>query len=64
MPEFTTAAFGEDSAHGLVVGALIARIAQEVGVSVRIDWRNARGGHPKVLSELDDYLRDLASIHR
>lgn len=53
------AAFGEDAAHRMVVGALIAKVANEEGVAVRVDWRSARGGHPRVSSELREYLRDL-----
>lgn len=60
MNEKVIAAFGEDSAHRMVVGPLIAKVAQEQGVAVRVDWRNARGGYPRVSSELRDYLRDLS----
>jgi hypothetical protein len=58
MPK-RVAAFGEDFAHKEVVGALIERLADGVGVAVEIDWRSARGGHGRVVAELREYLRDL-----
>lgn len=60
MSEKVIAAFGEDSAHRMVVGPLIAKVAGEQGIAVHIDWRSARGGYPKVANELRDYLRDLS----
>lgn len=59
MPK-AIAAFVEDFAHRQVIGALIDRIAQELGQGVTVDWRNARHGHAKVVSECGQYLRDLA----
>jgi hypothetical protein len=53
------ALFVEDFAHRQVIGALVQRMAQEAGIEVRLDWRNARRGHGKVVQELKDYLRDL-----
>lgn len=53
------ALFVEDDAHQQVIGALVRRIAAECDVAVRLDWRNAVGGHGKVVAELDDYMRDL-----
>ena len=53
------ALFGEAYAHELVIGTLVRRIAAECNVAVRLDWRNVVGGHGKVITELDDYLRDL-----
>lgn len=63
MLEKKVAAFGEDAAHRMVVGPLIAKVAHEQGLAVRVDWRSARGGYPKVSSELREYLRDLALQH-
>ena len=54
------ALFGEDSAHEQIVGALVERLACEHGVDVRLDWRNAVGGHGRVVQESGRYLRDLA----
>ena len=51
--------FGEDDAHRLVVGALVQRLADEAGIALRQDWRNAVGGYGQVVREFDDYLRDL-----
>jgi hypothetical protein len=53
------AAFVEDFAHRQVIGALIDRIAAELGIEVHLDWRNARRGYGMVVRELKEYLRDL-----
>ena len=53
------ALFVEDSAHQQVIGALVKRIATECGIDAQLDWRNVVGGHGKVITELDAYLRDL-----
>lgn len=57
MPE--VALFVEDYAHRQIIGALVNRLAQDCGVEVRLDWRNARHGYGAVAHELSDYLRDL-----
>lgn len=54
------ALFVEDSAHRQIIGALVQRLAQDVDTEVRLDWRNARHGHGRVVQELGQYLRDLA----
>ncbi len=54
------ALFVEDYAHQQVVGALVQRIADELGVGVRLEWRSAVHGHGRVVRELARYLRDLA----
>ena len=53
------ALFVEDNAHQQVIGALVQRIAEESDVPIQLDWRNAVGGHGKVIAELNDYMRDL-----
>ncbi len=53
------ALFVEDYAHRQVIGALVQRIAMERNTSIRLDWRNAVGGHGKVIAKLNDYMRDL-----
>lgn len=53
------ALFVEDYAHRQFVGALVERLAGEHGVAMRLDWRNARGGHGKAAAEFHRYLRDL-----
>ena len=53
------ALFVEDHAHRQVIGALVQRIAEESDVAIHLDWRNAVGGHGKVIAELNDYMRDL-----
>jgi len=49
----------EDFAHEVFLTALVARIAGELALDVRIDTRSARGGRPRVMAELRAYLRDL-----
>ena len=53
------ALFVEDHAHRVVVGALVERIAHEIGVAVHLQWRSATGGHGRVVQQLERYLRDL-----
>lgn len=57
MPEI--ALFVEDTAHKAFLDALINRMANERGISVSLDWKNARHGHPAVARELTQFLRDL-----
>ena len=54
------ALFVEDNAHRQVVGALLQRLANDSGLAVRLDWRNAIRGHGQVVRELKRYLDDLA----
>ena len=53
------ALFVEDHAHRVVVGTLVERVAQEIGVAVHLQWRSATGGHGMVVQQLERYLRDL-----
>lgn len=53
------ALFVEDYAHQQVIGSLVARLALERDIDTRLNWRNARHGYPKVVEELEIYLRDL-----
>jgi hypothetical protein len=53
------ALFVEDYAHKEFLAALLQRLAQESGVDLRLDWRNARRGHGAVVNELKQFLRDL-----
>ena len=53
------ALFVEDYTHRQFVGALVERLARERGVDMRLDWRNATGGHGKVAGEFARYLRDI-----
>lgn len=54
------ALFGEDSAHRLVIGPLVQRIAEDRGIEVHLSWRSAVGGHGRVVRELERFLRDLS----
>lgn len=49
----------EDYAHQQFLDALLQRLAEESGVSIRLDWRNARRGHGAVVREFKQYLRDV-----
>lgn len=51
--------FAEDRAHQAFLEAILRRIADEEGKSVRIRVRSARGGHGKVLRELKIFQRTL-----
>ncbi len=53
------ALFVEDFAHKEFLAALLQRLAAEYGVTVHLDWRNARRGHGAVVTELKQFLRDL-----
>ena len=53
------ALFVEDNAHQQVVGALVERLAEEHGISVRLRWYSAVRGYGRVVQELSDYLRDM-----
>ena len=53
------ALFVEDNAHRQVVGALLQRLANESGLTVRLDWRSAIRGRGRVVQELRRYLNDL-----
>ena len=55
------ALFVEDYAHRQVVGALLRRLADESGLTVRLDWRSAVGGRGRVVQELKRYLNDLTT---
>lgn len=49
----------EDDAHKQFLGALLQRLAEDNGVAIRLDWRNARRGHGAVVREFKQYLRDV-----
>lgn len=53
------ALFVEDYAHQQFLGALLQRLAEENGISIKPDWRNARRGNGAVVNEFRQYLRDL-----
>lgn len=53
------ALFVEDYAHKQFLGALLQRLAEDNGVKITLDWRNARRGHGAVVREFKQYLHDL-----
>jgi hypothetical protein len=55
------AAFVEDFAHRQIIGAMVERVAAELGIDIEVDWRSARRGHGQVVKEVREYLRDLRS---
>ena len=58
--------FVEDRAHEELVGAIVRRIARAENRQIQLRVRAARGGYPRVLSELDLYqklvLKGLAGM--
>ena len=50
----------EDAAHEEFLRPLIGRLAREIDVRVEVRVRAARGGHPRVMQELDLYQRAIA----
>jgi len=53
------ALFVEDFAHEKVIGTLVKRVAEELGFTPQLDWRNATRGHGAVVGELKRYVQDL-----
>jgi len=53
------ALFVEDSAHQRFLGALLQRLADEMDIDIKLDWRNARRGHGAVIKEFRQFLNDL-----
>ena len=57
MPDLVL--FVEDFAHRQVIGALIRRLAADLDLDIRLEWRSARRGSGRVVHEFQEYLRDL-----
>lgn len=53
------ALFVEDSAHQRVIGTLLGRLADEIGLTIHLEWYNAMGGRGRVVRELKRYLSDF-----
>jgi len=51
--------FGEDAGHEAVLKALLARMARESGVAIRVSSLSVRGGFTTVHHEFGLYLRDI-----
>ena len=51
--------FVEDTAHEDFLTALIQRLADSYNIEINIRLSSVRGGHGKVIMELEQYLRDL-----
>lgn len=49
--------FGEDTAHEAIVKPMVLRCAAVMSMAVSIEIRSARGGHPRLASELRTYQR-------
>ena len=54
------ALFVEDLAHQLIIGSLAQRLTVAHGITARLDWISAEGGHGRVIQALRAYVRDLA----
>lgn len=59
MSSVTADLFVEDRAHEEFLKNLLSRIAQEEGISLSLQIRSARGGHPRVLNEFRSYQKAL-----
>ena len=59
MNSATADLFVEDRAHEEFVKNMLSRMAQEEEVSLALQIRSARGGHPRVLDEFRSYQRAL-----
>ena len=53
--------FVEDRAHEEFVGAIVRRIARQEKRQIQLRVRNAKGGYPRVLNELDLYQKMVLS---
>ncbi len=51
--------FLEDNLHELFFTTLTRRVAEDLGVVIALDVRNATGGKGRVMAELKSYLRDV-----
>ena len=51
--------FAEDYGHEEFIKALLERLKQEHGISIKIVLRSVRGGYGKVIAEWKAYLREL-----
>lgn len=51
--------FAEDEAHEDFLTALVSRLADDYHVKINLMPRSVRGGHGKVISELEQYQQDL-----
>lgn len=58
-PRVSVHLFCEDVAHERFLGGLAERLAREEAVEIDLESGNARGGHGKVLQELDLHQRAL-----
>ena len=56
------ALFLEDAGHQRFIDALVRRLADEEGVAVEIDVRNARGGASQLDGQFTRFLRDNATL--
>lgn len=55
--------FVEDSAHERIVGPMLYRVADAIGVKISLKCLNASGGHSQVLSALKRFVRDIRLRH-
>ena len=51
--------FGEDYGHETVLKALISRLADNYNLRINITTRSAQGGAGRVLSEVEEFLKDV-----
>lgn len=53
------ALFVEDVAHEAVIGAIVRKVAQNLGIPINIDFRSSRKGFSRIQKELRWYVRDI-----
>lgn len=56
--------FCEDEGHEVVVGAILLRLAAAADVGVDVHAASVRGGHGKVLTELDQFVGEMRDGRR
>lgn len=56
------ALFVEDYAHQQVIGAVVKKLADESDLTLNLQWRSSVKGYGRVVSEFDQYLRDLEGL--
>lgn len=51
--------FAEDAGHEQFLRSLLMRLSAKYNTDIKITLRNVRGGHGRVVSELEQFIRDL-----
>ncbi len=62
MANLTIGMFMEDMAHEKFVTSIVEKVAEDAGIAVTFDIRNAAGGAPRMLTELDSFLNQYGKV--